>query len=807
MEKIINNNKYKGTIKVFKETFGFITSVLGDTYFSTTGLCEDYESPHKGDEVEFEIEPSKYKIGANQACKVVLIKVCDTYSKEISLQNDKAIYKENDDNREIGAIKWFEQIKGFGVISTVDAGEFFLRKEQVLSKCNLENGDIVVFTKVYDEKGRNIAKKTRLVSRSSDFSLALKYLGCGDDVIIEKYRISTSISLIESTYMVVLECAEYQNTKEQKHFLLNVAFWTRYTEDYQMYENAKKQFTNIMISESEIEDFIKYSCKKANNNVKLKFLITGTIQERTEVQSELLIWFIENNPFDYSKTKQIIQSGAIDDTIKVLFLKNSFEKAGLDYKYKMLFDDCLIDMTKETVEKQTILLQNLIDSICESRLNSWQHEINEESRYQKIKQIFFDTEIGNEVKSSCINYAFEKATPEWQYRLLFEDRLLKFNLLGCIKKYDLLHIIKRGKENFYNEKFEETYPSVSKIDRLYLWLNELNSHYDYFEFIQVAWQLSKDERRLFNKRVKDQAKDERLQKFIQQIPTAKVIDITEDAIIYNCRWRNIYFKDGNIIIFLSKEVVTQTYTWNFAREEFNFLAQEFFNNRKLNDLIVKIRESDNYIIDIKGLDDLCEKIVFAEVQKNASINKRTEISSNTLTKLIHNVSVRNNCIKLLSAQDSQFKAIDIQEQVSEQYGSLRHDVSFLFPIPDGQGNVYLVWESPEIEKSKATHIFRCSEDIVETLEEKIKEFIESYACIRSKLNSYSNQLEEKIENDITGVNHDFVDYEVLEDKGKKIKKEVMPYYYTRVNHDSFDYKVWEDRMKEVMPFLKRIQTS
>jgi hypothetical protein len=57
-------------------------------------------------------------------------------------------------------------------------------------------------------------------------------------------------------------------------------------------------------------------------------------------------------------------------------------------------------------------------------------------------------------------------------------------MLACIKRYN---------PEYYSSLFEKNYPNILKIDRLYLWLNNLNSYYNYLELVQSAWQLSNDE--------------------------------------------------------------------------------------------------------------------------------------------------------------------------------------------------------------------------------------------------------------------------------------------------------------------------
>ena len=380
----------------------------------------------------------------------------------------------------------------------------------------------------------------------------------------------------------------------------------------------------------------------------------------------------------------------------------------------------------------------------------------------------------NDVRELFYIFRIEFNENDFKIGIIKSIEQLNFDFIEYVKNYRVLACIKRYNPEFYSSLFEKNYPNILKIDRLYLWLNNLNSYYNYLELVQSAWQLSNDERKLLNKRIKEYAKDERLQKFYNQIPVAEIIEKTESTITYKCKWRNLYYKNGSIQVFFDKSTSSEDYMWDSSREEWNLLTQEYFNNRRIDDIIVTINHN-NLITKITGIEDIEVKIVIAEVRKNGTLDRKTNISTSQISKIIHNISARNQCINFLASQDSDFNVLDIQELVTDDYGSLRRDVSFIFPIPDNKGNMYLIWESAEFEKSKATHIFKCSIEELEDMEFKIKDFIESNLRTRSRLNS-------------------------VEIDDLKVKRELQ--YFCRVNHDSVEYQVWENRMREVLPFLK-----
>ena len=98
----------------------------------------------------------------------------------------------------------------------------------------------------------------------------------------------------------------------------------------------------------------------------------------------------------------------------------------------------------------------------------------------------------------------------------------------------------------------------------------------------------------------------------------------------------------------------------------------------------------------------------------------------------------------------------------------------MYCIPDNDKYVYLIWESVEFEKSKATHIFKCNFMDVDNYVNLIKDFLETTIYSRTTLNS-SEKEDVKIKNRLN--------------------------YFGRINHDSKDYSVWEMRIKELLPFL------
>ncbi|HOP51054.1 MAG TPA: hypothetical protein PK887_10585, partial [Ignavibacteriales bacterium] len=581
-------------------------------------------------------------------------------------------------------------------------------------------------------------------------------------------------------------------------------------------------------------------------------------KETSESQKELLKKYLLKlgniNDSTYAKIKSIAQSDKIEEKVKEDFLKLTFAKASSEYQYKMLFEDKLIDLQKETSESQKELLLKF-GSL----------------KYEQIKSISRLDWLEQKVKYTFLENAFEKTDTYSQYQLLFVDCLIKADLfkkliflikstemgLSTFKKgkysgYSYLYVLKNDvsyynwyensiyyrisspsskiynqlnpvwqsileevklyiegnpdlwnvknihyimenisqimklfkifnidfKIDLYSKKIKEflnsEHTNLPILDKLYLWLYGYNKHCNYIEFIQVASELTKEERKLFNSRIKELVHNNLLQQFIEQVPKAELIEETDSTKTYKCKWRNIYFKKGAIQVFFDKYSSTKDYKWEPAREEWNLLTKEYFNNRRIGDIIFKVN-NNNCIIEINGLEEIDQHITIADLHKKGQSGYRVSLTREQVSRINKYFSFRNECINFLSRQNTPYNVVDVHELIIEKDGYNHRDITFIFPIPDGNGNVFLIWESAEFDKSRATHIFKCSEEELEDKLEKIKDFIENNKQTRSRLNS----------ND---------------EKDLKLKEELG--YLCRVIHDTDEYQTWENRMKEVLPFLK-----
>ncbi len=559
-----------------------------------------------------------------------------------------------------------------------------------------------------------------------------------------------------------------KETSESQYKLLHLYLLSLGRIDSSRYHYIKYIAQSSLFEDVLKKSFLKSAFEVADVEIQFYMLFRDELidvkNEPIPYKNEILNFFVLNLSSkwfgNYDKIVFIAQTDKIDNSLKINILYSIFDCVSLECKCKMFVDGLIllsVEIQNDLLTKYLLILDSV--GFC---------------NYAQIKYIAQSENVNQIVRESFVKSAFKRASQDLQYKIMFEDCLMSFDFFSNVNEYCLLQTLRKYNEDSYNKYFEQNYSQISKLDRLKLWLNGLNSYYNYFEFVQVTRQLSNEERKLFNKRIKEYAKEERLQEFLNQVPRAVVVSETEELITYQCKWRNLYYKNGAVQVFLDNKTATEDYSWESARVEWNLLTQEYFNNRRIDDIFIAV-DNVNCVVEIVGLENIEVNIIIAEVQKEGTTSSRVHISSSQLTKIIHNVSARNQCINFLANQDSNFKALDIQEQVSEVYGALRRDVSFLFSISGGNGYIYLVWESVEFEKSKATHVFRCLESEIESAVKNIKNFIEGNICVRSRLNG-----------------KDTTDFDA--------KKELQ--HFCRINHDSIDYQVWENRMKEVMPFLK-----
>lgn len=85
----------------------------------------------------------------------------------------------------VGLIKWFDKIKGFGVIGTPDKGDFFLHENSLNADYKLLKIGTPVYFNEKTERNKNTAKNCQLIRELNDLHLIIDFLEKKDTVPIE----------------------------------------------------------------------------------------------------------------------------------------------------------------------------------------------------------------------------------------------------------------------------------------------------------------------------------------------------------------------------------------------------------------------------------------------------------------------------------------------------------------------------------------------------------------------------------------------------------------------------------------------
>lgn len=317
--------------------------------------------------------------------------------------------------------------------------------------------------------------------------------------------------------------------------------------------------------------------------------------------------------------------------------------------------------------------------------------------------------------------------------------------------------------------------------RLKLWIYNILSEFNFNTYCYYYFTLSPEERKIFNKKAKaimgEELKSSMLKKrepwqFIEKLKKEGSTDIE----IYSANWKSIWFGNGNILICIDTiPHFTKPYRWEFAEDKFNLLF-DYLTGRRLKELKITVEKEE--ISNIEGLEELEEVIWKIQIQKEVENGQGVSIWNIGTNRIPVNMILRNQCIQLLNKL--QLKGLEPTRVLEKTFnltkGGVLVDISLLYSIPLNDYEVAVIWESLELEKSKATHIFKCSKNAYESVFVDIEFHLSSKQRVRSSLNS-----------------NDFEDVECQ----KKL------HYLCRIDHDNFNYNKWENSLYEILPILKK----
>ena len=268
-----------------------------------------------------------------------------------------------DNQKQIGIIKWFDKIKGYGVIITANDGEYFIHSSNIYEIPD----KILVATPFVFEKGVQKGKKTalncRIPSTKDDFFLALQLVGQNRTVEIEveikgKSRWGNTYVRREFKDYDILSYFFYKLLNSKSYNTVKEYFITGFNEIKQQedtnkiidyYKITKDRieaivFTDIPIIKSEQpenidnidEPFKKYELKKSPNDLLIEYLI-NFYNENSSNFIKFKVWQA-GEYFTYSENlKNDIFGIHLGFDIKIEPPFN--EKYFIEFANELLFDD------------------------------------------------------------------------------------------------------------------------------------------------------------------------------------------------------------------------------------------------------------------------------------------------------------------------------------------------------------------------------------------------------------------------------------------------------------------------------------
>lgn len=330
---------------------------------------------------------------------------------------------------------------------------------------------------------------------------------------------------------------------------------------------------------------------------------------------------------------------------------------------------------------------------------------------------------------------------------------------------------------FENKLTERIKPIKFKLK---LWVHDLLNEFDFNNYCFYYFTLTKTERKIFNKKAKAIMGEELKKSLLKQREPWVLVSDNRDLgqREYEAIWRSIWFEDKLIKFCMDNNGnFSSEYSWGFSEEKFNLLF-DYISGRRLKKL--KIRVKNGNILKVENLEELEEIIWKVQIIKEVESGNSTGVRQTSENRIPTNIILRNKCIQLLNRL--QLKELEpariLEKTFNIDKARMNVDVSLLYSIPVNKMEIGMIWESLELEKSKATHIFKCNVNEYTHIYSEIESYLQSQTKVRSSLNSNS-----------------------FEDVGRQ--KNLR--YLCRIDHDNFDFSKWEFALYDALPELRNIK--
>ncbi len=455
--------------------------------------------------------------------------------------------------------------------------------------------------------------------------------------------------------------------------------------------------------------------------------------------------------------------------------------------------------------------------ILDARLDSFRVWINRCS-----SSFFSDYFRENTIRRNFVNtYNRFRMLETALYRNTFyHDQEIKLYVLGVFSEANLAKIYESKKETLKLNKFSYVSSQLSKtitkltnfefaemlnnytrlfrqkdisfdniefVDNLRLWIFNLSDNFDFNHFCYYFFMLNRLEQWMFSKKANALMGEEIKQSMLRQrIPWQFSHKKDENIWIYEATWKSIWFENKKVKILTNEEnSFSDPFIWEFSEYKFNFLY-DYIVGRRLEPLVIEFDIIEGKIVLIENLDALSEILFKAEIQRLVEKGDKENLDkllSGELMKIpipINSV-LRNECLIYLNRL--QLNGLEptrlLERTINVNNRGLSFEQSFLYTIPLENDDFAIIWESLEIDKSKATHIFKC----------KIQDYKDIFSDIQSFLSSY------------TGVRS------ILNSKNELLERKANLGYYRKIDHDNFTFEKWKDKLHSVLPSLSIVNET
>ncbi|WP_282775471.1 hypothetical protein, partial [Phaeodactylibacter xiamenensis] len=317
------------------------------------------------------------------------------------------------------------------------------------------------------------------------------------------------------------------------------------------------------------------------------------------------------------------------------------------------------------------------------------------------------------------------------------------------------------------------------LNRMKLWLKDLITHFDFNRYSLYYFTLDGSERRLFNKKAKVVMGQKLKASMLKKKEPWKLLEsfIDDQGVekrVFSATWKSIWFLNSKIKICISKDpLFSPPFAWDFSEEKFNLL-QNYISGKKLNRLKVTVGSAGIELIE--GLEDLEETIYKASITKELETSGTTRLKGIGQHKIPVNMILRNECIQFLN--ELQLPNLSPTRILERTFyiprGNSCVDISLLYSIPLLNKEIAIIWESLELDKAKATHIFKCNVAEYEEVFQNLEFHLSNTERVRSSLNSKETD---------------------------DIKQKIDLRYLGSVRHDNFDFNKWKDGLYDLLPDL------